>query len=153
MPRLIGGPRALLFGSLDLAVEFRVLLRFGLWIDLDGGGSLGDEGLEPQRQLPRIQTLRLGPTIRPAQFRDEPRQITVLDEHRFEGREEVLPGLLDLALVEQRPRRHLNLPQRIGHRGRAGPRVLDTLSRRSRHASSGGGVCATPRDGLHSRPH
>src|SRR5437867_4512801 len=102
-----------LLGTVDLAIELRVLLGLRLRVDLRLRILLlADESFEQKRELRGVDPLGLAADPLPAQLRHQELELTVLDEDRFKRREEELPCLVHLALIEQRPSRLADLPKR-----------------------------------------
>ena len=124
------------------AASWRVLPRLGLRVDRRRRPLVIQQRLQQERQLRGVEPLRARAPVLPAQRTDQQLQLPILDQHGLQGREEEVPGLVDLPLLQQGPRRLLDLAQRrprARRRGRpAGPRAGARLSVPRRHGSSAG---------------
>ena len=103
---------ATLFRVGDLAIERGVLAHLGIGIERLGGGALGEQGVEQQGDLARVEPL--GVTTEPltSQFQHQELELAVFHEDRVERGQEELPRFVDLALREQRLRALTNLCER-----------------------------------------
>src|SRR5207237_1910908 len=95
-----------------LAIERGVLAHLGIGIERLGGGALGEQGVEQQGDLARVEPL--GVTTEPltSQFQHQELELAVFHEDRVERGQEELPRFVDLALREQRLRALTNLCER-----------------------------------------
>ena len=139
-------PRLGVLRVLDRPIELGVLPRLGLRITRCRWSFLSDQGLEQEHQLRGVDPLRLRAQALPTQLGDQELELPVLDEHRLERGEEELPGLLDLALREQRPCRLPDLPQGGQLAPGRGARRREGLSLTGpeRHPSSGAAAAGAP---------
>ena len=132
--------------ALDDLIELGVLPRLGLRITRRRWSFLSDQGLEQEHQQRGVDPLRLRAQALPTPLGDQELELPVLDEHRLERGEEELPGLLDLALREQRPCRLPDLPQGGQLAPGRGARRREGLSLTGpeRHPSSGAAAAGPP---------
>ncbi|HVQ74090.1 MAG TPA: hypothetical protein VMT79_00975, partial [Candidatus Binatia bacterium] len=119
-------------GALDLGRELGVLPRLSFRVDRRRPPLVIQQRLQQERQLRGVEPLRARAPVRPTQRTDQQLQLPILDQHGLQGREEEIPGLVALPLLQQGPRRLLDLAQRrprARRRGRpAGPRAGARLS-------------------------
>ncbi len=122
MPRVVQAPLPLLLtflrlvpaslGRGDLLREGSVLLRLYLGVRHDLHAALAEHQLVQQRQLRRVDPLRLPAPARTPQLRHQKLQLLGLDQHRFQRRQQVIEALVGLAFPEQRQSRFPHLTQR-----------------------------------------
>jgi hypothetical protein len=95
------GPGGGLLGVGDLAIERGVLTGLRVRIDHLTGAALGEQRLEQQGDLPRVQALRVTADPLTPQLDHEQLELAIFHEDRVERREQEVPRLVHLALREQ----------------------------------------------------